>query len=136
LAWALIFLALLLCAGMTIQSVAVLGASGNPDRYSYQAVELLKAKGHRVFPVNPALGEIHTLPVVHSLRALPAVDTLTLYLAASRLPERIEEIVALKPGRVIFNPGTESPALQAALDAAGIPWQEACTLVLLRTGQF
>jgi predicted CoA-binding protein len=121
---------------MTIQSVAVLGASGNPDRYSYQAVELLKEKGNQVFPVNPALDEILGLPAVQSLSSLPAVDTLTLYLAASRLPERVEEIVALKPGRVIFNPGTESLALQAALDAAGIPWLEACTLVLLRTGQF
>jgi hypothetical protein len=121
---------------MTIQSVAVLGASGNPERYSYQAVELLMGMGHRVFPVNPALNEIQGLPVVPSLSALPAVDTLTLYLAASRLPELVGEIVALKPGRVIFNPGTESLVLQTALDAAGIPWLEACTLILLRTGQF
>jgi predicted CoA-binding protein len=64
------------------------------------------------------------------------VDTLTLYLAAERLEPLIPEILRLRPGRVIFNPGTESIAVQTALDAAGIPWQEACTLVLLRTGQF
>ena len=62
--------------------------------------------------------------------------TLTLYVGPARLEPMIDSLVALKPGRVIFNPGTESPALQQALDTAGIPWEEACTLVLLRTGQF
>jgi hypothetical protein len=42
----------------------------------------------------------------------------------------------MKPGRVLFNPGTESAVLQAKLDEAGIPWEEACTLVLLGTGMF
>jgi hypothetical protein len=47
-----------------------------------------------------------------------------------------EAILALKPGRVILNPGTESPDLEQALSDAGIPWLHACTLVMLRTGQF
>ena len=38
--------------------------------------------------------------------------------------------------RVILNPGAESDELQRALDAALIRWEHACTLVLLRTGQF
>lgn len=118
------------------QTVAVLGASDNPERYAHRAVLLLREHGHRVLPVNPALEMIAGLPVVKSLNELPAVDTLTLYVGAARLPAMAEEIVRARPGRVIFNPGTESPELQAALTAAGIPWQEACTLVLLRTGQF
>jgi predicted CoA-binding protein len=122
--------------GMTPQTVAVLGASDNPERYSFQAVELLRAHGHRVLPVHPTLATVGGLPVIQTLAELPAVDTLTLYVGAARLPAMTEEIVRLRPGRVIFNPGTESTELQGALDRAGIPWQEACTLVLLRTGQF
>jgi predicted CoA-binding protein len=121
---------------MPAQTVAVLGASDNPERYSHQAVILLQEHGHHVLPVHPALGSIAGLPVVKDLAALPPVDTLTLYVGAARLPAMAEEIVSLRPGRVIFNPGTESPELQAALTAADIPWQEACTLVMLRTGQF
>ncbi len=122
---------------MPIQTVAVLGASNNPERYSYLAVKLLHENGHGVIPVNPALAEVHGLAVAKSLGDLTeSVDTLTLYIGAARLPAMAAEILALKPGRVIFNPGTESPELQAALDAAGIPWLEACTLVLLRTGRF
>lgn len=122
---------------MNTQSVALLGASGNPERYAYLALKLLLEKGHRVLPVNPALAEIEGLAVTASLSDLSGpVDTLTLYVGAARLPAMAGDIIQLKPGRVIFNPGTESPELQAALDQAGIPWIEACTLVLLRTGQF
>lgn len=121
---------------MTAQTVAVLGASDNPERYSFQAVELLLAHGHRVLPVHPSLEEVAGLPVVPALGDLPTVDTLTLYVGAARLSAMTEAIVRLRPGRVIFNPGTETPELQAALDRAGIPWLEACTLVLLRTGDF
>ena len=45
-------------------------------------------------------------------------------------------LLALKPRRVIFNPGAENPALEDGLRAAGIEVEDACTLVLLRTGQF
>ena len=121
---------------MPAQTVAILGASDNPERYSHMAVVLLKEHGHTVVPVHPALESIAGLPVVNSLSGLPPVDTLTLYVGAARLPDMTDDIVRLRPGRVIFNPGTESPEVQAALDAAGIPWLEACTLVMLRTGQF
>jgi len=42
----------------------------------------------------------------------------------------------LKPGRVIFNPGTENSELVERLEGNDILVEEACTLVLLRTGQF
>ncbi len=48
----------------------------------------------------------------------------------------IDAIVGLAPGRVIFNPGSESRELEAALSDARIPHERACTLVLLRTHQF
>ncbi len=117
--------------------VVVLGASNQPERYSYLAVKLLQEHGHTVVPVHPALAEILGLPVVPELgKITEPVDTLTLYLGPERLEKLIPDIVQLNPKRVIFNPGTESASVQSALDAAGIPWLEACTLVLLRTGQF
>jgi uncharacterized protein len=48
----------------------------------------------------------------------------------------IGDIVALAPGRVILNPGAESAELELALRNARIPFERACTLVLLRVGQF
>ena len=119
------------------QTVAVLGASHKPERYSNQAVRMLKEYGHDVIPVTPGRKEIEGLPVVAQLSEIERpVDTLTLYVGPQRSLQLLEAIVALRPGRVIFNPGTESTDLEAALNKAGIAWQHACTLVLLRTGQF
>lgn len=119
------------------ESVVVLGASPDPERYSHKAMNLLAAHGHRAIPVSPVYDRIDDQAVLHSVNDVQGpVDTLTLYLSPKRLLPIANDIVRLQPGRVIFNPGTESPELQAALDAAGIPWEEACTLVLLRSGQF
>jgi predicted CoA-binding protein len=117
--------------------VVVLGASPKPTRYSYQAVKLLRDHGYRVIPIHPKASRIDQVPVVHSLAAIrEPVHTLTLYVGPERSRYLIEEIVELSPGRVIFNPGTESRDLELALRNARIPFERACTLVLLRTGQF
>lgn len=121
----------------TQQRVVVLGASHKPERYSNQAIRLLLEHGHAVVPVNPRLDTAEGLPVAHALADIDgAVDTLTLYVGPERSAPLADDIVKLRPGRVIFNPGTESAELEARLDAAGIPHEQACTLVLLRTGQF
>ncbi len=122
---------------MAAQTVAVLGASHNPDRYSNMAVRRLRDAGHNVIPVNPALEEIEGFPVAKSLGDIvDPVDTLTLYVGPQRSLPMIDAILRLAPKRVIFNPGTESAELAAALDRANIPHVEACTLVMLQTGQF
>ncbi|MFN3587636.1 MAG: CoA-binding protein [Moraxellaceae bacterium] len=119
------------------ETVAVLGASPNPERYSNKAVRLLREHGHTVLPVNPAQAEIEGLPVVPSVEALPrGIDTVTVYVGPRHSGALLPGLLALAPRRVIFNPGAENPALQQALADAGIAVEEACTLVLLRTGQF
>lgn len=119
------------------ERVAVLGASENPARYSHMAFGLLQEFGHEPIPVSPKLNNLEGKKAYASLREIPGkVDTLTVYVGPELSTKLASEIVALKPGRVIFNPGSENPRLQAELAKAGIPVEEACTLVLLRTGQF
>ena len=118
-------------------NVAILGASNKPERYSNQAVRLLAEKGHAVFPVHPALAEISGHPVCKSLADIPEpVDTVTMYVSPAHSTGMAAEILAAKPRRVIFNPGTENPELQQKCAAQGMEVIEACTLVMLRTGQF
>ena len=120
-----------------MQNVAVLGASTNPERYSYKAIDLLKNYGHKVYPSNPQYQEILGQKVYPTIASIPdKVDTLTLYVNATLSSQSTNDILALKPKRVIFNPGSENPALQTALENAGIECLEACTLVMLRTNQF
>ena len=64
------------------------------------------------------------------------VDTVTLYLNANNQKEYYDYILSLKPKRIIFNPGAENGELEALARANNIQPMEACTLVLLSTGQF
>ncbi|MFT6067806.1 MAG: putative CoA-binding protein [Bacteriovoracaceae bacterium] len=121
---------------MNIEKVAVLGASDNPDRYSYKAFKMLLENNHKVFLVSPRLKEVEGHKVESSLKELSNIDTLTLYVNKSISSSIIDEIIELKPKRVIFNPGTENEELSLELNKAGIQSEEACTLVLLRNGQF
>ncbi len=119
------------------QTVVVLGASNKPDRYANKAQKLLRQHGHTVIPVHPLLDSIDGVAVTHSLRDIgQRVDTVTMYVGPERSAALIDDLLALKPGRVIFNPGSESELLQQRLRATGIPYEEACTLVLLNTDQF
>lgn len=119
------------------ETVAVVGASPKPERYSNKAVRLLQEYGHTVLPVNPAQKEIEGLPVTARIGDLPRdIDTVTVYVGPAHSSALLEPLVALRPRRVIFNPGAENPALEDGLRAAGIDVEEACTLVLLRTRQF
>jgi predicted CoA-binding protein len=118
-------------------TVVVLGASPKPARYANQAIRLLKEGGYRVIPVHPRIEVIEGLEVQPNLRGIrDRVHTLTLYVGAARSQPLIEDIVALNPQRVIFNPGSESDALQERLHAHHIECIHGCTLVMLRTHQF
>jgi len=119
------------------QRVVVIGASDDPQRYSHKAIKLLQSKGHTVLPVTPKAVRLPGLPVYPSINGVPPpVDTVTLYVNPHVLEGLTEEIIRARPGRVIFNPGTEHPAVTQRLREAGIQTEEACTLVLLSTGQF
>lgn len=119
------------------ERVVIIGASDNPERYGHQAQLLLRQHGHEVVPVHPRLAEIEGVPVVADVSAISGpVDTVTLYVGPQISLTLKDKLIALKPRRVIFNPGTENAILEEALTAAGITCEQACTLVLLRTGQF
>jgi len=117
--------------------VAVLGATPKQGRYANQVLILLKEANYKVTPIHPKFTEIENLAVTNNISQINApVQTLTLYVGPERLLSMIQDIVNLKPTRVIFNPGTESKPLQEALSKANIEWFEACTLVMLKTKVF
>ena len=118
-------------------NVAVVGASDDPKKYSYQAVMLLKEKGHTVFPIHHAIREIEGIKVYPSVKDIPGqVDTVSLYVSKEISSRLAEDFFTKKPRRIIFNPGAENPDLESRAAAKGIKTMNACTLVMLRTNQF
>ena len=119
------------------ETVVVLGASPKPDRYSFKAIRLLKEYGHKPFPVNPAYSEILRDKCYPDVAAVPKpIDTVTIYLSPARLNPLIDGILAVKPRRIIMNPGAENELLVEQARDRGIEVIEGCTLVMLRTGTF
>ncbi len=115
----------------------VLGASPNPTRYAYLATQMLNEYGHPVIPFGLRPGVIDGVPIVNELpETSEDIDTITLYLGPQNQPPYYDYILQTKPQRVVFNPGTENPELEQKLIEAGITPLEACTLVLLRTGNY
>jgi predicted CoA-binding protein len=114
----------------------VLGASDNPSRYSFLAVNRLRSHDHPVV----AIGRKHTVvadvPVETEKKHFAGINTVTLYLNPFHQKEYYDYILSLKPRRIIFNPGAENDELALLAKKQGIAVQEACTLVLLSTGQY
>ncbi len=117
--------------------VAVLGASPKEERYSFKAVHLLKEHGFVPIPVHPAGHAVDGVAGVKSLGDIEDdIDTLTVYVNFKISQSLKQAIFALRPRRVIFNPGAENERLAHELEQIGIEVVRACTLVMLRTGQF
>ena len=119
------------------ETVAVLGASSKPDRYSHKAMLLLQQYGHTPIPVHPKEKNILDRQVFSDLSDLDvAVDTVTVYVRPELLRKQLDDLINLHPQRVIMNPGTEDQGVADELESREIKVVQACTLVLLNTGQF
>lgn len=118
------------------KKTVVLGASENPSRYSYLAVQRLRAHDHPVVAIGRRVG--HVADVDISKEHLPEkdVDTITLYLNPKNQEEYYDYILGLHPKRIIFNPGTENDELIQKAKENNIKPVIACTLVMLSTNQY
>lgn len=116
-------------------STLVLGASEKPTRYSNLAVRRLREHGVPVVAIGRRAGRIGDVEIQTDIPDGVAIDTVTLYLSEQNQQPWTEALIRLQPRRVIFNPGTANPALAKALAREGVEVEEACTLVMLATGQ-
>lgn len=114
----------------------VLGASTNPQRYSYLATQSLLKHGHPVVLIGQKPGEINGETILVQAPDLHDIDTVTLYLNPRNQKVWYDYILKLRPKRIIFNPGTENPELFEQAARIGTECTEACTLVLLSIGAY
>ena len=114
----------------------VLGASDNPERYSYLAVNRLRAKGQPVAAIGIRKVKVADVDIDTEKIPYSDIDTVSLYLNPQNQKQYYDYILSLHPKRLIFNPGAENQELYNLAKSNGIQPMEACTLVLLSTGQF
>lgn len=124
------------CTFSSMKPTLVIGASTNPERYAYKAIRMLREHGHEVIAYGVKPGQVEDVIFETDWNPDWKVDTVTLYLNPLRQEAFYDQIIALKPNRVIFNPGTENPEFEQLLSDNGIFPEEACTLVLLSIGEY
>ena len=89
----------------------VLGASDNPSRYSYLAVNRLRSHGHPVVAIGKKNTMVADVPIEKEKKDWRGIDTVTLYLNPTHQQQYYDYILSLKPKRIIFNPGAENDEL-------------------------
>lgn len=124
------------CYIYIMKKTLVLGATDNPARYAYLAVEKLLRYKHEVVPVGQREAEVLGLKIETGQPAVENIDTVTLYLNPKNQIPYYDYILSLQPKRIIFNPGTENRELEKMAEAKGIETVEGCTLVMLSSEQY
>jgi uncharacterized protein len=120
----------------TIKKTLVLGASANPARYSFLAINKLREHDHPVIAIGKRQATVAGVSVEVNPNPIPDLDTVSIYLNKENQKNYYDFILSQNPKRVIFNPGAENPEFELTLANKGIEALEACTLVLLATGQY
>jgi predicted CoA-binding protein len=114
----------------------VIGASTNSERYANMAIKMLTSHHIETVAIGLKKGFVGEVEIQTGAPILENIHTITLYLGPERQKPLYEYILLLKPKRIIFNPGAENTELMQLASEAGIETLEACTLIMLRTGNY
>jgi uncharacterized protein len=84
----------------SVKTIAMVGASANPERPSHAVLKYLLDKGYRVFPVNPGhAGKAILGQTVHArLADIPGpIDMVDVFRASDAVPAVVDEVLGLDP---------------------------------------
>jgi predicted CoA-binding protein len=118
----------------TPRTIAVVGCSPDPDRDSYRIAALLKAKGHKVIPVNPSCREILGERCFTNVRDIPEpVEMVDVF----RRPQFVDQIAdeAIAAGAKVLWLQLEvinEPAARKAQDAGLTVVMDRCPAIEYR----
>jgi hypothetical protein len=118
------------------KSTLVIGASTNPDRYSYKAIRSLVVHHFKVYALGLREGKVHGVIISRPFPEIGIIHTVTMYVGKKNQPFYYDYILTLNPKRVIFNPGSENKEFEILLAEKGIEVLHACTLMMLAHGGY
>lgn len=118
------------------KSILIIGASSNPSRYSFRAIQMLVKQGFSVVAVGKSGGTVNGVVIESKIPENCNPHTIAFYLNACYQFDYAEQIEKLKPERIIFNPGADNHVLADRFSEKGIQVIEACMLVMLSLHRF
>lgn len=103
------------------RSIAVVGASANPERPSYQVGSYLMEEGYQVHPVNPKAGEILGRPSYPNLSSIPeAVEVVNIFRRSEDVMPIVDEAIKVGAKAVWMQAGVINEAAAARARDAGL----------------
>lgn len=116
---------------MSKPTVAILGASADPNKYGNKSLHAHLRKGYDVYPVNPRGGEIDGLKVYTKLADVPVerLHRISVYLPPAVVLQVLPEIVAKGCDELWLNPGSDSAEVVEAAHKLGLEPIVACSIV-------
>src|SRR5215472_386861 len=83
------------------KTIAIVGASKNPEKDAYTVPQYLKAHGYKIIPINPTADKILDEKAYPSLADLPAeiatkVEVVDVFRPSEELPQVARQVVEMK----------------------------------------
>jgi predicted CoA-binding protein len=109
-------------------TVAIVGASADPNKFSNKSVRAHLKAGYEVFPVNPKEQTIEGLKVYRSLLDIPVeLDRISLYLPPQIGIQLLDDVAKKGCKELWVNPGADSPELIQKARSLGLDPIVACS---------
>jgi predicted CoA-binding protein len=103
------------------KTIAVVGASGDPDKAGHYIPRYLQSQGYRIIPVSPKGGELLGEPVRASLSEIDEpVDVVDVFRPRREGVAIAREAAAIGAKVLWFQPGTSSEDAAEVADHAGL----------------
>lgn len=113
-----------------MNTVAVIGASNDRNKYGNKAVRAYRQRGYTVYPVNPKEAEVEGITAYKSIVEVPVRPALvSVYLPPPVTLKVLPDIAAKGCDELWLNPGTESDEVLAEAERLGLNVVQACSIV-------
>ena len=110
----------------TYTTVAIYGASANPEKASHRVAAYLSSKGYTVIPINPKAEAVLGRTGYAKLEDVPeAIDVVDIFRPAAEIPSIVQDVIARKQAKgdvsvVWLQEGIENEEGMSLAEAVGL----------------
>lgn len=118
--------------GRMPQTVAVIGASNNRDKFGNKALRAFAKRGYTVIPINPAVAEVEGYRTYASVLDVPGpIDLATVYVPPRTGVRVMEELAKKGVTQVWLNPGADGSEVVTRARELGLRTEQLCSILAI-----
>jgi uncharacterized protein len=114
------------------QTVAVIGASNNRDKFGNKALRAFENQGYTVVPINPTEKEVEGHTAYASVLDVPStIDVATVYVPPRYGVRVMEQLAQKGVGKVFLNPGADGADVVNRARDLGLNAIRTCSIIAI-----